>query len=77
MEAWAVNALVSAFAAEGRASTSRFPFGHAIRKTQFPVKVKALVNISMYGGSLNPVIWLDGYRLTYCMSRIKDDHLII
>jgi hypothetical protein len=52
-------------------------FGHAIRKAQFPAKVKALANITKYEGSSNPSVWLENYHLACRIAGIKDDHLII
>jgi hypothetical protein len=35
----------------------------AIRKAQYPAKVRAPTNISKYDGSSNPGVWLEDYHL--------------
>lgn len=52
-------------------------FVRAVRKDQFPAKVRVPANISKYDGSSNPDVWLEDYRLACHMAGIKDDHLII
>jgi hypothetical protein len=39
--------------------------------------VRAPANITEYDGTSNYGIWLEDYRLAFCMAGVKDDHLII
>jgi hypothetical protein len=51
-------------------------FGRKIQKAQFPQKVCAPTNISLYDASTNPDMWLEDYRPACRMEGIKDDHLV-
>jgi hypothetical protein len=52
-------------------------FGCAIRKAQYPAKVRALTNISKYDGSSNSGMSLQDYHLACRVAGIKGDYLII
>jgi hypothetical protein len=45
-------------------------FGRAIRKAQFPTKVRAPANISKYDRSSNPCVWLEDYHLACRMAGV-------
>lgn len=39
--------------------------------------VRALANLVKYNGTTNSSVWLEEYRLAYCIVGIKDDPLVI
>jgi hypothetical protein len=52
-------------------------FSRAIRRSPFPVRFRALTNITKYSGETRLELWLVDYRLACQLGGADDDNLII